>query len=365
MRIDLPKDLPETKIYQYLEIKKKGYDEYIKLIYSLGGLITINQFERVVRIVEPNLKDSYISKKASIIIKKLAEYKVIEMRFLNKYKYFYLKRFGKAIATNDYNIRRSNQKLLSNSGIKIAILKSEHYIKTRDVISLDNMNKHLIILTKEIERYKLKYPELDYDLPLLQRIIDSKGRDISFMEDKLNNLDDGNLLKLIWIDLKSIYDKLALQNQTVSKKPFYYKMICKNNKLYLHYIPEIIFFDVHNKKYYSDKLDVLFNQFINIKSNHTRDMKKIFKVNNTLGYDGYNHIGYIFKLLGYNKNGLLQKQKHINNYIEMNDNPNSMMVRGASVVHYDISKYFTESSSDNSIFNAIDDKIDELLGKKI
>ena len=361
--IKFPLNLPKSRELNYIETIKKGYDKYLKLIYYLGGLCTYSQFADIVYKFNPDLSQKYIEIKSRKIIQNMIRLKLIQSENLNKYKFFYLKRFALSIITNDYNncSLLNISKSLKTNNFKTHLMIVENYIKNNNIISLNNGDMQLLFITKQLYQQKKLFSELDFDTELLEKIIQDGG--IKNCKASVENLPNNNLIKILWIDIKSIFDNLKLQKQPIAKKPYYLKLYYKNNKMTLHYVPEIIIFDTHDFKYYSKKITSLFYKFYNINSNEVRDMKKSFTENNSLGYKGFNHIGYVLTIIGYNKNELLQKQKYINSYIQ--ENPNNIMLTDINIQYIDISKYFNNSSQNDTIFNEIDNKFDLLLEEKI
>lgn len=362
---DYPLNLPKSKEDCYIKTMNKNYDKIIILIYRLGGLCTYDQFTRLFIKNNENLSESYAKVKANIIIKDLVELKLVGSDRINKFKYIYLKKFAFSIISKDYNNSSliNMSKALKDSNFKINLLKVEHYLKYNEIISLQEGKKQLLYITKCLYDAKKNNKDIPCDIKLIEKILSDKGIKNCFKE--INDLDNNDLLKLIWIDIYNIFETLRLQKQPVSSNPFYFGLFYNKdgNKLTLHYVPKIIVFDVHECQYYSQKINTLFYKFFNISKNEVRDMKSNYKENKTLGFKGYNHIGYVLKIIGFNKKDLKQKQAYISSYVK--DNPNNVMLTECEFEFVDISKYFNYSSRDSSVFENIDSNFDKLIEKKL
>lgn len=361
--ITFPIGLPISHHELYVRTINKKYDRFIKLIGKLGGVCTHNQFIEIYKLAYPNLSDTYSKKKALLVLKEMADLKLISINNINTYKYFYLRKFALTIISGDFNKVSQIRvpKLLKDKQFKTCLLRVEYYIRHKEILSLSSLDKQLLNITKDIYNTKLTNEKLPYDLNLLHQILLDKGP--KNCKDKIANLPAGNLIKLIWEDLYSIFNSLRLQNQTVMSKPLILKLYKTNNKLTIHYVPEIVIFDLHNINYYSKKVDDLFHKFYHIQSNHTRDMQKHYREDGTLGWEGFNHLAYVIKLIGFNKKELSEKKNYIDSHIK--DNPNAILLTNSNIEYIDISKYFTHSSQKKETLENIDAKFDELLMQKI
>ena len=91
-------------------------------------------------------------------------------------------------------------------------------------------------------------------------------------------------------------------------------------------------------------------------------MQNYFKAKKTLGWEGYNHIGYVFKIVGYDYNDLLRKKDFIDSHIK--ENPNAVLLTNAKIEYLDIEKYFSNTYKKSDYLKAIDDKFEDLLARK-
>ena len=362
-KFQFPLNLPISKEKYYVTIINNNYDKIIKLLYSVGGICTYDQVRKILMKNSTTNSEAYIQKKTYKLIKELENMKVIGTDNINTYKIIYLKKFAYSIVTNDYNsnIKLNLRKQLKDSNLKIKLMIVEYYIMYNEIITLSSAKTQLLKITMDIYNAKKNDFKLPYDDGLLNKIITDGG--IKNCLDTILNLPEDNLIRIIWIDLYSIFKSLQLQRQPIAIEPFYMKLFKKDNVLTLHYVPKIIIFDVHNQEYYSKKINSLFYKFYNIPYNHTRDMQSCFRKNQNLGWEGFNHIAYVLKIIGYNKNELLQKQKYINSYIK--DNPNAILLTNCETEFININKYFTHSSHKKDELIKIDNEFDKLIQKKL
>lgn len=356
------KNLPKSKEIDYQIIKRNEYDKLINLIYRLGSICTLDQFLKIYERYSNINSPTYAKQKGRNILSEMEKLNLIKFDNLNKYKIFYLRRFALSFISNDYNKFKKTgySSLVKDKNLRISFLKAEYYLKYKTIISNENMNNQLLRITKEIYDATVKNPKLIYDSKLLKQILVDKG--ISKCHNEVQNLHDNNIIKLLWIQIKSIYDGLKLQNQTISNDPFYKKLFINDKFINIHYVPEIIIFDVHDINFYSKKIDELFYKIHNIPSNNTRDMQNYFKAKKTLGWEGYNHIGYVFKIVGYDYNDLLRKKDFIDSHIK--ENPNAVLLTNAKIEYLDIEKYFSNTYKKSDYLKAIDDKFEDLLARK-
>lgn len=361
--INMPLNLPSSKETDYIISTKKGYDKICTLLYSLGCVCTFDQFKRIYKKNNPKISDSYLDKKTLRIITEMEKLKLIGIDNINTYKFLYLKKFAFVFATGDYTKykKQSMSITLKDRNFKINLMKVEYYIKYNEIIKLDNLTNDLLTITNYIYNAKKKDNNLPYDLKLLNKIIKDKG--IKNCYDEVDKLSENNLIRIVWININNIYINLRKQNQTIGAVPLYLKLYKKDSLLTLHYAPTIIIFDVFNISYYSKKISELYTKYFHIVSNHTRDMRRYYLENGTLGWEGYNHFGYNIKIIGYNNLELLEKKNYVDKFI--NENPNGILLTNCFIEYIDISKYFLHSSRKNDVFDNIDITFDKLLSEKL
>lgn len=361
-KLTIPNNLPLSKEADYIISIKNGYDKICKLLYSLGCVCTLDQFKRIYKKAN-EISDTYLDKKVRNILKEMEMLKLIGIDNINTYKYIYLKKFAFIFVTGDYSkYKRNNMSnILKDKNFKTSLMKVEYYLKHNDIISYDNLTNNLLNITNLIYAAKKNDKFLDYDLKLINKILKDKG--IKNCYEEIYNLPDNNLLKILWVDINNIYISLRKQNQTISAKPLHLKVYKKDALLTLHYAPTIIIFDVFNIEYYAKKINNLFYKYFNIASNYTRDMRKNYIENGSLGWEGYNHFGYSLKIIGYNKLELEEKKRYIDKLI--NENPNGILLSNCSIEYIDINKYFLHSSKKNNTFINIDETFDRLLSAKL
>lgn len=363
MSIEYPYNLPKSKEHIYVKAINCNYIKVLHLINDLGGVLTLDQFIRLYKMYNPNMTDSSVKRKVQILTKDLESMNIISSDKINTYKYYYLKRLGLSFVSGDYNKypKLNMSQLLKNNRFITQLLKVEYFIENKKFLSTKTIELQLVAITNDIFKAKLKKPTLPYEISILKQIIADKG--IKNCKEIIYKLPQNNLLRIIWVDIYNIFYTLKLQGQTIDYNPLYYKLYLHNNALYLHYIPKIIIFDVHNKKYYVKKIQDLFNKFLLISDNTTLQMQKYFREEHTLGFEGQNHIAYVLKLIGTNKYELIEKKKYLDAFLK--DNPNAILVSNCSINYIDVSKYFKHSSTNIDVIENIDLTFQNLIAKKL
>ena len=111
----------------------------------------------------------------------------------------------------------------------------------------------------------------------------------------------------------------GIPKETVLLKPVYLKLfVGTDGQVILHYIPNIIIFDVsRDKKYFLDKSEKLFNAFYKIEGNALRGIRNAYLKSGrkNMGYEGEHHIGYVLTIVGEDLGVLKQKSGAINETI--------------------------------------------------
>lgn len=360
--IQLPKNIPFTQIMKYESVIQKGYDEYLKLIYSLGSYITYGQFYELFKMNNKHLSESYSKQKANNIIKVLENLKFIKSDTIGKHKYFYLSAPSLAIAIGDYSkIPKTNHKNISlkNNKFTTHLMKVEYYLEYGDVIGSETLFKHLKAITRNIIQLTEKH-NLDYNIGFLRAIYNSS--DYKKVKEAVSKLPEEHILYIVWVNLYELFNKLLCQGQTVSTSPIYFKLNVNKKKLLLHYIPEIIIFDIHKANYYQTKMNRLLHDFINIKSNDVNGLRKRFTLNESIGSYSSNIIGYGLKVIGTDQKSLSEKLVTINSYGENNNN--SPFVSSKSVF-LDLSTYFSYSYRKIDVVEKIDCYVEALVANKL
>lgn len=358
----IPLNVPPTQRRNYDYVIEKGFDKYIKIIFSLGSYITFQQFYQLFRKYNENLSESYCKLKANSIIKELEKLKFINVESIGKHKYFYLKAPSLAICVGDYSkIPKTNHKNISikNNKFMTSLMKVEYYIEYNEIISSEWLFKHLKAITRNIIVLTEKH-NLEYNLSFLKAIYSSN--DYTKIKDTVSKLPEDDLIHIIWVDLYNLYYKLLLQGQTLSQSPLYFKLNVVEKKLKLHYIPEIIIFDYHKSDYYERKMDRLLADLINIKSNTVDGLRKNYLPNQEIGDSRVNIIGYGLKLIGSNEQLLKEKEKIISTYGR--DNSNSPFV-SVKTSYINLSNYFSYTYRKLDVVEKIDNQIESIVTNKL
>lgn len=364
--MDIPKNAPKNSNYKYVYIFERGYDKLLKMIYDVGIYAAHRQFYAIYKRLNPLLSDSYIRKKCTQIIKELKELGFIEVNNINNNKYLYLKKPSVALFTGDYlkTPRVNHSQDLKNDKFLISLMKLEYFISNNIIINNSNLVQSLYWLTKKLHVVKMKYSTLEYNLKDIDYILNEK--DYSKIKEYLKNFQTDNILKIVWIDIYNVFRKLLLQNQTINLKPTYFKLFRVDNTLRIHYVPNIFIWDLHDNKYYERKINNLFYDFTEIPTNNTYEINENYRETGTLGLTQYNHIGYSLTLVGYNKESLENKIRHINKFIE--GNPHTPIIKNADYIYIDIAKYIDHASQYNSALvnadNYIDTHINQIINFK-
>lgn len=365
MNYDIPLNIPAKSTYKYIFIYENEYDILLAPIYESGYYCTIIQFQKLYKMNYPHLSDEYIKKKCRIILNKLQEYNFIEIKSINKHKYFYLKMAGRTIFTKNYlSTPKVNYKNdIRNDKFLISIMRLQYYLLNKRFLTNKNMINQLYTITENIYNTVKKYELTYYNISDIELILKTS----SYKEIKqiINDYEYDNILRIIWIDIYNVFKKLQLRNNTINSVPEYLKIFIVGDKIKLHYAPNIYIYDLHNINYYEKKLNALFHNFFDITSNDTKDLQKNYAMNDVLGNNYKNHIGYSLTLIGYNDLSLKNKCALLNKNINININPHNPLIKNIDYIYIDISQYLTHASlKNNSLANAdlyIESNIENLL----
>lgn len=353
MNYDLPLNIPPKSSYKYIYIYENEYDKLLAPIYESGYYCTIIQFQKLYKMMYPNLSDDYIKKKSRILLNKLQEYSFIEIKSINRHKYFYLKKSGRAIFTKNYlKVPKINYRNdIKNDKFIISIMRLEYYLLYNKFLTNKNLNTQLYAITEYIYNTVKKYKLLYYNITDIEKIL--KLKDYAEIKNIVNNYDNDNILRIIWIDIYNIFKNLQLRNNTINSVPEYLKIFIVGDKLKLHYAPNIYIYDLHNIDFYEKKLNSLFHNFFDITSNDTKDLLQNYNITGNMGSNYKNHIGYSLTLIGYDMIALKNKCALLNRNIHINLNPHYPLIKNIDYLNIDISQYLTHSSlNNNSIANA-------------
>lgn len=365
---NIPLNVPTRTAHKYLEVIERGYVKYLEAIDICGKYIMYQQFNKLVDLMEPTLNTSLSSERvARTIIKRLTELGFIESSNINRNKFLYLKKPAFAFLSQDYiNSSRVNLgKDIKNDKFQISILKVEYLLRFGDLIHSETMFNQLNRITKHIYTTIIKQGNnYGYSLESIEEILqfNNFGDVIAFIQENPEHKCKIGIIRGLWLGLGTLYKKMILQKQTVTDTPEYYKLfVKKSGEVIIHYIPNIIIFDVaHDKKYYRERSMKLFHSFYEIEDNDLRDVQQNYIKNKDMGYTGKNHIGYKITLIGSNKDILLQKKSVIDE--DINSSVNSPIMDYTSVVDLEIGKYTLHASR---LGNKYQEKQDNLIDSMI
>lgn len=369
---EIPVNIPPTTSHKYMEVIEKGYAKYLETIDLCGKFIMYKQFYKLVGLFEPNLStDESRERTGRFIIRKLEALGFIASSNINKNKFLYLKKPGFSFAAGDYkNHSRINLSSdLKNDRFQISIMKVEYLLEHGEVIHSSTMFSQLMNITNHIYNTIVKTGNnYGYSAEGIERILELEDYQeiIDFIEESSEYECRLGIVRSLWKDLGALYRKLLLQRQTVTHKPEYYKLfVKKDGEVILHYIPNILIFDVaHDKRYYKDKAAKLFHAFYGIERNNLRDVQKVYMADENMGYIGEHHIGYKLILIGADEEVLSQKKSVIDE--DINVSSTSPLMGYTSIVPLLIGNYMLHASRKGSEYQVKQDQmIDNLILKQI
>lgn len=369
---EVPLNIPSTTAHKYIEVIEKGYAKYLEIIDLCGKFIMYQQFYKLVSILEPSLTtDESRERTARRYIKKLKELGFIDNGNINKNKFLYLKKPGFAFTACDYinssRINLSND--LKNDRFRISLLKVEYLLQYGEIIHNSTMFRQLMSITKHVYKVIIKTGNnYEYSVESIERIMELENyKEISdFLKQNSEHKCRLGIIRSLWMDLGSFYRKMVLQKQTVTRTPEYYKLFIKNDgEVILHYIANIIIFDVsHDKKFYKDKSEKLFHAFYSIENNSLRDIQQTYISCGSMGYQGENHIGYRLTLIGSDEEVLNEKKYVIDE--DINSSSTSPLMNYTIIVPLPIGNYMLHASRKGTKYqNKQDRMIENLILKQI
>lgn len=365
----MPLNIPPQSSYKYLEIIEKGYAKYLEVIDLCGKFIMYQQFNSLVEHFEPTLtKAASRERVARLIIKRLIELGFVDSSNINKNKFLYLKKPSFSFSVGDY-INSSRVNLgndIKNDKFQISILKIEYLLKYGEALHSNTMFAQLKEITRHIYSTIIKQGNnYGYSLNVIERILqlDDYLEIINYINENPEYKTKLGIIRGLWVGVGSLFRKMLLQKQTVTEKPEHYKLfVKKDGEVILHYIPNIIIFDVaHDKKYYRERSVKLFHAFYEIENNELRDVQQNYiKDKSSMGFSGQHHIGYKITLIGSNKSILMQKKLVIDE--DINASPNSPLMDYTSIFDLEIGRYTLHASR---LGNSYQEKQDIILGNAI
>lgn len=315
-----------------------------------------------------DITEDTIQRKSRLIIKKLTELGFIEASFINKNKFLYLKKSAFAFAEGDYinssRVRQSSD--LKNDRFQIAILKVEYMLAYGEIIHSSTMLRQLKYITNHIyQTIRKTGNQYLYDVDFIEQILelDDFGKIKELIEGNPEYNNKIGIIRGLWVNLGTFYKRLLLQKQTVTEKPIFFKLYLKaNGEIIVHYIPNIVIFDVsRDKKFYTEKSAKLFHAFYGIEGNDLNEIQKRYmKDRSSMGFQGKNHIGYKLTLIGSDKEILEEKKAVLDENI--NSSINSPLMDKAHVVDLPIGQYLYHASRKGNEYYT---KQDQLISNNI
>lgn len=351
MNYNIPLNIPKKSTYKYIFIYENEYDKLLRPVFDSGYYCTFTQFHKIYKLHNPNLSKSYVIKKCRCILKKLHELGFIEIKSINKHKFFYLKKNGRAIFTGNYlyTPKMNYKSDMKHDKFLISIMRIEYYINNNHAINNNNLKEQLYFITESIYNTILKYNLINYNVNDVKLILNSDHYDN--IKKIVMNYDYDNILRIIWIDIYNIFRNLQLKNHTIKSIPEYLKIFIVGDEIKIHYAPNIYIYDLHDVKFYQKKLNSLFHNFFDITDNDTKNIHLNYTSSNTLGNNQKNHIGYALTLIGHNQISLMNKIALLNRDISIN--PHNPLIKNIDYIYIDISQYLNHAShNNNSLINA-------------
>lgn len=368
----LPINIPQNTDYKYLEVIQKGYAKYLEAIDLCGRMIMFKQFYELVDLLNKgSLKNSSRERIGLNIIKRLTELGFVDSHYINRNKFLYLKRPAIAIVSGNYNSgqRVNLDKDLKNDKFQVSILKAEYLLKYKEFIHGSTMLNQLKDITKHIHKTAAKSGNIyGYSLEVVEEILsmDDYLEIINCIKRSPEHRFKLGIIRGLWQDLGMQYRKMLLHKQTISRKPSYYKLfIKKDGEIILHYIPNVIIFDVaHDASFYREKAQKLFHAFYGIQGNSLREVQKYYLARGNMGYQGEHHIGYKITLIGSDELVLNEKKNIIDS--DLNESINSPLMGYTHIITLNIGHYLYHASHKRgSYFSKQEDMINNIISKQV
>ncbi len=370
----IPKNAPETTRHKYRKVIDSGYAPYLDVVYHCDGFA---MYKQIYKLVKKNdgvkRSDNACYKRAIRMIKNLEQLGFVGTGHINQNKFMYLKKPAFALVAGDYmhSGRVNLAKDFKNDKFRIAILKMEYFIERDELLHNKSMFYHLTRITKQL---RMKIYETDnkygYSLEAIDEIL--KLNDYHEIKKYLEAHPEYryklDVVRVLWNELGTLYAKMVFQRETVLLKPVYLKLfVGTDGQVILHYIPNIIIFDVsRDKKYFLDKSEKLFNAFYKIEGNALRGIRNAYLKSGrkNMGYEGEHHIGYVLTIVGEDLGVLKQKSGAINETI--GSSVNTPVMDEVKVVALDTGQYlYHVSRKGNEYSRAHDERIESLIASKL
>jgi hypothetical protein len=369
----VPTNISPKTTHKYIKVINFGYAKYLDIIFYCDGFAMYKQFEKLVYLMDGQDKKPETNRKTALkIIKDLINLGFVGSHNINQNKFLYLKKPSFALVTGDYKCsnRINLTKDLKNDKFRIAILKLEHFLQYDELIHNRTMMYHLKRITrailKRISESKNKY---NYAIECIEEILkmDDYLEIKKYLEEHPEYRYKLDIIRSLWVELGEVFRKMVLQRETVSIHPVYLKtFILSNGQVILHYIPNIIIFDVsRDKKFFKDKSIKLFEAFYKISGNALRGIHKAYINSNrtSMGYEGEHHIGYKLTLIGEDEEVLKEKRAVIDEVI--GNSTNTPVMDYSDIEALGTGKYLYHASrKGNDYSRSHDERINYELFKK-
>jgi hypothetical protein len=371
---EVPNNIPSNTSYKYLKAINFGYAKYLDIIFYCDGFAMYKQVEGLFAKMEGQKRNEESNRKAtSKAIKDLKDMGFVGTSNINQNKFVYLKKPAFALVLGDYNCsnRINLAKDLKNDRFRISILKMEYFLGNDELIHNKSMMYHLKKTTKQIlKRIIDSKNKFGYDIEAIEKIIELDDfRQISnYLEQNIEYHHKLDIIRSLWENLGDLYRKMILLRETVAVNPVYFKLFTSSNgKIVLHYIPNIIIFDVSkDKKFFKEKSEKLFEAFYKLPHNSLRDIYKAYEKSKgeSMGYDGEHHIGYTLTIIGEDEKVLIEKKQAVD---EVSGNSvNTPVMSQTAIVPLGTGEYMYHASrKGNEYSKSHNERIDTLVSAKI
>lgn len=349
---ELPSDLPPRTSHKYMEVINEGFAKYLEVAFLSGGFVMYKQVIKLMGLFEGKGRTEDTNEKyAYTMVKRLEELGFIKSDYINRNKVFYLRKPALVLVTNNANTthRVNIAKDLKNDKFKIAILKVEYFIEFNELLHHQTMFEQLKLITKDIYSKVQQTGNIyNYDLDSIQKILlmDSYEDILKYLQSHEEHIHRLEVVRQLWEHIGKLYQKLILQRQTVTSLPAYGKCYIKEDgRAVLHYIPNIVIFDVsHDSRYYKERCVKLFYEFTQMSLNVLRGVQSEFikSKGKSVGFMGDTHIGYRLMLIGDDKEVLEGKKKVIDENI--NSSVISPLMDYTTTIELNIAQYLLHAS---------------------
>lgn len=380
-KYNVPSDITQKRTLKYYEIViEKGWAKYLDALTRCGPFAMRPQFVELIDILEPNkyVSNATLNSQATLILQELEKLNFISTGFLNNYKYIYLKNsaYTLVLGTKKHPYRYSFKKEFNNEKFIDSLLKVEYLLRYDDILDYSNLQNQLYTITDNVYNLIIdSQNKYNYDISAIENILsiykNSNTMVYKNIIDYLNTTNEYNsklgIIRTLWEYLGKEYWKISRLRNTVTKEPFYLQLnLLPSGEVTIHYIAEIIIIDTNNSlDYYQSRNNTFFYMFFDMPNNNTRNIIKNFSKERKLGNIYDNIFGYKVKIIGYDKDALIEKTNTINKAYGVSEY-SPMVVKCDYIDLMNVGRYLEKSRAYNPpIFIEYVTKIEDLIKKQM